>query len=641
MSELSFSGTTTYALSPAMMIRKGRPALARTFEMRAVALNSSNCRHQRSAALAPIQMNGEKSSTTTEDDVKYELSPEALSAFVCAIAPSTVSITALVGSAALAGARLAAANARANMRLRTFMNVPPVQTLRSSKNFAWWPALSVAVIVAIVHLMVAGKYDAFRNELYFIVCGRHPAFGYVDQPPLIPLLAAATQLFGMHVWLLRLPAVLAAVAFVPLTVAFAQLLGASTRGAWLAAVAAASATLVTAMTATLSTSTFEPFDFTAVGYLVTFAIVRERPRALWWAGAFVGFAFETKYGILIWCAGLAIGIALAGPRSLFRSRDLWIGVAIAAVIALPNGIWQAVHGFPFLELVHNDNSGNFTGTPLVFTIDQVFSVNFLLAPLWVIGIIAPFVSARLARFRFLSITFLVTVILILLTHGKSYYLAGAYPTIFALGAAACTNLPRLLIALWAVLSAANGVLALPLVLPVMSPARLKVMMDHMSFRPRPVERAGLGAPLMQIFSDEFGWRELARDVGSVYAALPAADRSKAAIFASNYGEAAAIDVYGVNLPPALSGNNQYYLWGPRGYDGAVVIAVNVDPAQWSSICNSARVVARFGTSPYAMPYEVNRPIVLCRGMHPPLPKLWLSLKHYGIENLGLANNPAQ
>ncbi|HVN68992.1 MAG TPA: glycosyltransferase family 39 protein, partial [Candidatus Binatia bacterium] len=486
---------------------------------------------------------------------------------------------------------------------------------------ARWAAWSVAAVVAIVHLAVAGQYDAFRNELYFIICGRHPAFGYVDQPPLVPLLAALTQATGIHIWLLRIPAVLAAVFLVPLTVAFAQLLGATTRGAWLAAVAAAAAALVTAMTATLSTSTFEPLAFTGVAYLVTLAIVRSEPRALVWAGVVAGVAFEAKYGILFWAIGLAIGIALAGPRSLLRSRELWIGVAIAAALALPNVLWQAAHGFPFLELVRNDNPGNYTGTPLQFTIAQMLSMNFLLAPLWIAGIVAPFVSARLARFRFLAIAFVVMAIFILATHGKSYYLAGAYSTVFALGAAACTRLPRVLVALWAVLSAANGAAALPLVLPVLPPHRLAEMMDHMSYRPRPVEAAGVGAPLMQMLSDEFGWRELAGHVDKLYGALSPADRAKLAIVASNYGEAAAIDFFGTNLPPALSGNNQYYLWGPRGRDGSVVLAINADPAKWSPICDSVRVVGWFGRSPYQMPYEHGRPILLCRGMHPPLPQL--------------------
>ena len=499
---------------------------------------------------------------------------------------------------------------------------------------ALWAAAIVAAVVAIVHLAVAGQYDAFRNELYFIVCGRHPSFGYVDQPPLVPLLAAATQIAGVHVWLLRLPAVVAAVALVPITVAFAQLLGAGTRGAWLAAVAAASATLVTAMTATLSTSTFEPVAFTAIAYFVTRGLLRAEPRDFLWAGLVTGISFEARYGALFWAAGVGLGLVFAGPRSIFRSREYWTGVLIAAAVAAPNVIWQAVHGFPFLELVRNDNAGNFTGTPVHFTINQIFSVNLLLAPLWIAGIIAPFVSARLAQFRFLSIAFVIMAAVIVATHGKSYYLAGAYPTMFALGAAACTRLPVVLVGIWAVLAAANGAFSLPLVLPVLPPERLERMLDKMAFRPPPVEAAGIGAPLMQMLSDEFGWRELARDVGTAYSVLPAADRARAAIFTSNYGEAAAIDVYGKDLPPALSGNNQYFLWGPRGYDGSVVIGINADPARWATICDSARVVARFGSSPYAMPYEVDRPIVLCRGMHPPLAQLWPAFKHYGIENLG-------
>ncbi len=499
---------------------------------------------------------------------------------------------------------------------------------------ARWAVGVVIVLVALVHVYAAGRYDLFRNELYFIVCGRHPAFGYVDQPPLVPLLAALMQVGGVNVWLERLPALLTAIALVPLTVIFAQLLGAGARGAWLAAIATASSSLVTAMFGSLSTATFEPFDFTLVAYLITRGILRNEPRMYWWAGLVGGLAFETKYTILLWTVGLTLGIAIFGPRSIFRSRDLWIGVGIAAVIALPNAIWQAAHGFPFLELVRNDNSGNLIGSPIGFVLQQVFLTNFLLAPLWLTGIVAPFVSKRLAPFRFLAVTFVMMGVLVFVTHGKAYYYAGAYPTIFALGAAACTMLPSILVGIWAVLAYANAALALPFVLPVLPPERLKFMYDHSAFKMRPMEHAGIGAPIPQQLADQFGWRDVARSVEGVYASLSPADRQKAGIFGSNYGEAAAVDVYGHDLPPALSGNNNYYLWGPRGYDGSVVIAINVDPAQWATFCDSARVVAHTGNSPYAMPYEVNRPIVLCRGMHPPLPQQWPTFKHYGIENLG-------
>jgi|SRR5579863_2909262 len=497
----------------------------------------------------------------------------------------------------------------------------------------WIAAGVVAFLVAVVHVATAGQYDVFRNELYFIVCGWHPAFGYIDQPPLVPLLSAAMWV-TKSVWFLRLPAVLTAVLVVPLVVLFAQLLGASTRGAWMAAVAAASATMVTAMTATLSTSTFEQIDFTLVAYFIARAMLRDEPRCYWWAGVVTGLAFETKFSIIMWVAGLAIGVAAFGPRSIFKQRDLWIGIGIAAVIAAPAALWQLVNGLPFLELVRNDNSGNFIGGPIQFTIGQMFLNNFLLAPLWVTGIVAPFVIRRLMPFRFLATAFVTVGVLILVTHGKEYYYAGAYPTIFALGAAAITNLPRVLIGFWAVLSVANGALALPFVLPMLPPEKLKYMIDHGSFKPKPMERAGIGAPLMQMLSDQFGWRDLAQTMQTTIAQLSPADRAKAVIYAENYGDASALTVFGTGLPPVISANNNYYLWGTAGSDGSVVVAVNVDPNLWKQKCDRASVIGTFGTSPYAMPYEVHRPIVLCRGMHPPLPEQWSTLKHYGIETLG-------
>jgi hypothetical protein len=495
---------------------------------------------------------------------------------------------------------------------------------------AAWIAWSVAAVVGILHLLTADRYDAFVNELYFIVCGRHPAFGYVDQPPLVPLISAITQAGGTHVWLLRLPAVFAAALLIPLVVAFAQLLGSSARGAWLAAIAAASAPMLMAMTSTLTTSTLEPLAWTALAYCIARAALRDEARMWLCAGAVAGVAFEARYGVLLWLLSLAVGIAVTSQRSLLRTRALWAGAAIGAAIALPNVVWQLAHGLPFLELVHNDSAGNLTGTPFVFTLDQIFSLNVLLAPLWVTGIVAPFASPRFAQYRYLSLSFVFCAALVFITHGKNYYLAGAYPTMFALGAAACTRLPVAVVALWATLAAVNGAFALPFVLPIYSPERLKDVVDHMSFKMRPVEVASIGAPLTQVFSYEFGWRELASKVGNVYASLPPEDRAKAAIFASNYGEASAINVFGSGLPAAISANNQYYLWGPRDYDGSVVIAVNVDPVKWSQLCDSLHEAGRFGTSPYVMPREANKPIFICRGMHPPLAQVWPQLKYYGI-----------
>jgi hypothetical protein len=154
-------------------------------------------------------------------------------------------------------------------------------------------------------------------------------------------------------------------------------------------------------------------------------------------------------------------------------------------------------------------------------------------------------------------------------------------------------------------------------------------MAAMHIKPPPIEAAGIGAPLTQGLSDEFGWRELAQKVAVAYHALSPEDQKRAAILAANYGEAAAIDVYGQadGLPQALSGHNQYWLWGPRGHDGAVTIHVGGDPERWRRVCGSLEIVDRTANA-FAMPYENDRPIFVCRDMRMSLANIWDRLKRF-------------
>jgi hypothetical protein len=487
----------------------------------------------------------------------------------------------------------------------------------------------ITAAVAVLHMICAGQYDIFRNELYFIVCGRHPAFGYVDQPPLVPLLAAATQLFGINVWLLRLPAVLAAAGLVPLTAAFARLLGGDARAQILAALAVALAPALIGLTAILTTATFEPLTWTACAYLLTYAWLRNQPRALIWAGVVAGVSMQAKYGIVIWLLALFAGLLVTPARRVLSWRACWIGLGIAALIAVPSIIWQAANGWPFLILVANHAPTNLRGGPLRFEIGQILALNLLLAPLWLTGVIAPFASPTFKPLRFLAIALVLATVIDQVSGGKDYYLFAAYPTLFAVGAVACRHLKPWLLGAWMVLAAAQSVILLPVVLPLLSPPALAQFLERTHLRPPPDEIAGIGAPLTQVFSDELGWRELAAQVVAIYRSLPEDQQKKAAIFGSNYGEAAAIDVYGrdAGLPPAISGQNQYSLWGPRGHDGSVVIHIGGDPERWERICDTVQMVGNFGV-PYAMPYENQKPIFICRGMHYDLQSIWDHFRWY-------------
>ena len=488
-----------------------------------------------------------------------------------------------------------------------------------------WIVWGIAAATLALHLAFGGRYELMRNELYFLVCGWRPDFGYVDQPALVPLIAAATQSFGINAWAMRLPGAFAGALLVPLSATFARELGGSMLSGWLAAAAVALSAPLIALTGLLTTSTFEPLAWTAIAYLVSRAAVRDDRRALILAGLIAGVAMEAKWALPIWLAGLAAGLIATPERRLLALKEIWIGVALAALIAAPGAIWQAAHGWPFLEVTarHNPAGSDFNGGPLRFLISQLIAINPVLALLALAGIIAPFAALWLKAARFLAVAYVISFVIVFAAHGKDYYLFPAYPTLFAVGAAACRKLPRLVAAAGFAVALALAAIVAPLALPILDPPDLARYMEKLHLHPRPDEAAAIGAPLTQAFSDEFGWRELASRVATTWRALPEADRAHAAILARNYGEAAAIDVYGAadGLPPALSGQNQYFQWGPRGFNGNVILHVGGDPERWRKFCASVDIVGTFG-APYTMPYENERPIFVCRGPKVPLDQAW-------------------
>jgi 4-amino-4-deoxy-L-arabinose transferase-like glycosyltransferase len=490
-------------------------------------------------------------------------------------------------------------------------------------------ALGWAAVTLVLHLAVAGRYGFFRDELYFIVCGQHPSFGYVDQPPLVPLLAAGAYALGHQLWIVRLVPALAAAGVVLASIAFARLFGATNGAAHLTGVTVALGPMFLGLDATFNTTVFDPVAWTLVGLLFARAYLKDDSRALVWAGVVAGVALEAKYYAVVWLAALTSG-ALATPmRSLLRRRELYAGAAIALLLAAPSIVWQAVHGWPFVELVHAAGHKNAVVTPLGFVSEQILVMNPIAAPVWIAGILAPFLRRDMREARAFSIAFVVTILLTMAGGGKDYYVAAAYPIVFALGAIALDRmlLPALRIGYTAVIVALAALIA-PLPLPIFPPAAAHSYLAALHLAPAPSERLAIGL-LPQHFADQFGWPKLAATVAAVYDGLPPAERSKAYVMTNNYGEAAAIDIFdaGRGLPPTLSGHNQYHLWGPHGYDGSVLIDVGATVKDDLPYCRSATLAATF-TAPYVMPYEDHLGIVLCRGLREPVAKMWQESKHY-------------
>jgi 4-amino-4-deoxy-L-arabinose transferase-like glycosyltransferase len=476
-------------------------------------------------------------------------------------------------------------------------------------------ALAIAFPTFVAHLAVANRYDVFRDELYFIVCGRHPSFGYADQPPLVPLLAAAFFGLGHQTWLLRFPVVLAAAALVFLTVRFARLLGGGGGAAIAAGIAAAAAPMFLGLFSTFNTTVFEPLAWTAIAYALARAALLDDRRALIWSGIVAGVALEAKYALVSWLVALAAGVLFTPERRLFARRELWIGLALMLLIAAPSVAWQAANGWPFIELLRAAGDKNAAVSPVGFMLNQVVVTNPLFAPLWIAGLAAPFVWRDLARVRFIPIAYVVVTVLTAAGHGKDYYIAAAYPALFAIGGVALELAVRSAAARVAYLGAAVALSALiaPLAMPILPPQTLPVYMRSLHFVPQQQEKLFAGTVLPQAFADQLGWRDFVREVGTAFEALPPDVRARTAVLVDNYGEAAAIDIYGsaYGLPAALSGHNQYALWGLRGQEPQHILRVHRQIEAMRPYCRGARSVGTTA-SPYAMAFENGKAIAFCR-----------------------------
>jgi hypothetical protein len=325
-----------------------------------------------------------------------------------------------------------------------------------------------------------------------------------------------------------------------------------------------------------------------------------------------------------------MGLLATPARRLIASFELWIGAAAGALIALPSLVWQALHHWPFLELAHAAADKNAHYSPLAFLLNQILVMNPLLAPLWLTGVIAPFFMKALKPARFLSIAFLAALVLTIAAQGKDYYLAGAYPSVFAIGAVAFERVLKWGWARGAYLTLATALSAAiaPLALPILPPSELGPYMAALHIAPQQQERSFAGTALPQVFADQLGWRDFVAEVAAAWRQIPESERAHTVIKVDNYGEAGALDVLGAGqFPPVVSGHNQYFLWGLRGQHPTDLLVVQGNVERLRPYCDETIVLGET-QSPFAMAYENGKVIALCRRVHPPLETLWPQLKNY-------------
>jgi hypothetical protein len=405
--------------------------------------------------------------------------------------------------------------------------------------------IQVAVLIA-----TSWRYGYHPDEFYFIVAGSHPAFGYPDQPALVPLLAWAMHDIGSgSLLVLRLPSALVGGLTTVLSALTAREIGGGRRAQVIAAACTAVSGFALAASHMTSTTTYDMLSTTAFLWLVIRALVRRSGKTLLAAGVVVGVGFEAKPQVGVVAVAVAAAIALVGPRWPLRSWWTAAGALAAVGLAAPYLIWQQQHGWPQVTVAHNIGGSAESGRA-GFIPFQVVMVSIFLVPVWVAGLLLPFRRKEMRLLRFLPLAYVGLAAAYLIGNGKAYYLASLYPVLLGLGALPTADWTlrhrrRFVVLVLAVAASAamNAFIALPL-LP---------------------ERSLQGSLTMKLNPDlgeNVGWPRFVTTVAAAWHRIPARERAHTAIFAATYHEAGAVDILGQDrLPYAYSAHNGYSEWG--------------------------------------------------------------------------------
>jgi 4-amino-4-deoxy-L-arabinose transferase-like glycosyltransferase len=489
--------------------------------------------------------------------------------------------------------------------------------------------LVLALVRFLAHLWLNGAYGFHRDELQVLDDARHLDWGYVPYPPLVPWLARLElTLFGTWLPGFRVAAAMAQCGAMVLVGLIARELGGRRFAQVCAALATACMPFGLVNSSILMYCGPDLLWVVAAAWLVLRLANGGDPR-LWLAlGAVFGLGLMTRYTIVFWAAGLAVGV-LAGPlRGQLRTRWPWLGVGVALVIFLPNLVWQVQHEFIYLDFVAHIHARDVAiGRTERFFPEQLYAnASALSLPVWLAGLGFVSLTASMRRYRVLAWMYALPLLLFALSRGRGYYMAPAYPMLLAAGYVAvehcCTRLPA---------RGARGLhLALASLLAIGLPLGAAL---HLPIAPINSPLWHLNRRLHGDYAEQVGWQELAQRVASVYHSLPEAERANTAILANNYGEAGAMALYGpaLGLPPVLSRTNSAWY---RGYGdpppGVIIELGNTAQDQRGSVarCVSHGVFRNregVANEESANDYE----IFVCRDIPPMWPQIWGSKPRFG------------
>ena len=496
----------------------------------------------------------------------------------------------------------------------------------------------IGLVKLCIHLAtnLRGGYGYFRDELYYIACTEHMAWGYVDQPPFsITALWLSRLFFGDSLFALRFFPALAGAVTVALTGIMTKELGGKRYAQILASCCTLFAPLILGMNSFFSMNSFDILFWTLAIYLVILMINKDEKKYWLLLGLVLGLGLLNKISVLWLGTGLTAGLLLTPNRKLLLKRRVWIAAAIVLLLFLPHIIWQVLNGFPTLEFMKNATAHKYIAvSPINMVIQQAQNMNPLTFPIWIAGLIYFLVSKPVRQFRILPIIyFTVFLILVINRNSKAEYLGPMFPMLFTLGAFSIEKFILKLNWSWLkpsilVLLLPGAIIAAPFALTILPVETFISYSQALGMAPSTTEKKKLNK-LPQFYADMFGWEKMTASVADAFHTLTSEEKATCAIFCNNYGEAGAIDFFGkkYGLPKAISGHNNYWLWGYRNATGEVVIRLN---GSREALLESYNEVTQTGVfqDAYCMPYENNMSIYVCRGRRTPLKDDWPKFMHY-------------
>ncbi len=496
----------------------------------------------------------------------------------------------------------------------------------------------LALLKLVLHLYFCNYYGYQRDELYFIACGEHLDWGYVDIGPLVPWIGRLMRaLLGDSLFAIRLPSAIAGAATVFLTGWLAGYLGG---GRWAQGLAALSVIIAPVWLQSgniLALPSFEPLFWTSCVCLIAVIFKTGRTR-LWPAvGAIAGVGLLNKPSMLFFGIALTTGLLLTRQRKHLADKWLWCGALIAAFLVIPNLVWQATHDWATWEFVRGMNRDLMSRIPrLLFLLGQFVYQHPLNAPIWLAGLAWLFFAKSAEPYRAFGWLFVTVFLFLFVAKSKIYYLAPAFPMLLAAGSTAIEEMLRRRGSPWpraaipAVLVLGGAVTA-PVGLPVLPLDRVDAYVSRMT----------LGAldkvyEVTGTWHDQFGWENQVATAANVFQSLAPEEQADCMILVSNFGQAGAIDLFGraYALPHATTVHQNYFFWGLGPATGNVAIAYGIAPDFLGLLFEKVEQRATI-TCEECMPYENGLGVYVCRGAKLPLRKAWPEFRIIAFSNAGV------